>query len=680
MLRALQGDANKLKPPSVGPAKDPTNKDKEYVGLRETLDAILFKNESESRNLREFALKQALAAAEDRHKKALDQWTAAVGSELDVLDEIADSEGRLGLKLASFTVERKKDVPEVQVDWTDSQPLLAWDGPAAQIAFWAWALAALSGLLTAYETRHARGRHWRLLGRAARQAEALGLMALVIVWIVFGGIIGWRLYQTGYAPVGSGAANNARLQAREAWRDEADQLDKEASRLVTSNDERREQTTKERKAVYSTWAAALGLPREGTVEKGEKDAGEQMDRLLLLAHQNDRFSQDTNQSVLRAENIRRELGAAVAARQGEAEAHAATRLNLAIGVVVVAALPLLLVGLVRLFRGWRTARQCPRCLKPGKLTVVTSGAVPVVECAVCRYEFDPQQRHMARLCIPAVGMPGSGKTHWLVEAYSHIGERRRPTPVSLTNPPSLGDAELDAQLAQLREHSKGTGGTIAIEGEFPYPLTLQFLDPGLRSRGVVLNLFDFGGETFGRKINVSSLRQRALLNDGFLLFLDPTEPRHRSLKLMKEFLDEMHKTAGLEGTTLRVPVAVCLSRLDLIPTRTSLRTAAYPWLERVRQTAPLPATLSTLRKRSRLVSKALPRLFPWNVEQMLRENFGRNFLFFPLVPVGLVRSELERASDRDFSGRTPEPFGLVEPILWLLHMHYYRALAEGDGA
>jgi hypothetical protein len=65
-------------------------------------------------------------------------------------------------------------------------------------------------------------------------------------------------------------------------------------------------------------------------------------------------------------------------------------------------------------------------------------------------------------------------------------------------------------------------------------------------------------------------------------------------------------------------------------------------------------------------------MFPgWNVERALRESFGGRYMFFPMSAVGLEGAEL---GVEDLSRRTIAPCGMIEPLLWLLHMHGYCVL------
>ena len=74
--------------------------------------------------------------------------------------------------------------------------------------------------------------------------------------------------------------------------------------------------------------------------------------------------------------------------------------------------------------------------------------------------------------------------------------------------------------------------------------------------------------------------------------------------------------------------------------------------------------------RSRLVSRLRDTIWPgWQIERQVRELFGGRYLFFPLTPVGL-----DGRGETDLSLRTISPFGLLEPLMWLLEMNGYRVL------
>jgi hypothetical protein len=196
----------------------------------------------------------------------------------------------------------------------------------------------------------------------------------------------------------------------------------------------------------------------------------------------------------------------------------------------------------------------------------------------------------------------------------------------------------------------------------------------------MINVFDFSGELMKRTIYKDHLRAQALAMDGFVLFLDPTQvddlsPHELRLEDQLEALDrfkkELREVRGLGvGARLEVPVAVCLSKLDLVTVHNQIQTQAKPWLRELRTTIRDRSyvSLETLRRRSELCEDALPSLFPGaDIRGILRSAFGDHFLFFPISVVGVEEGVL----GRDDLHHT-DPFGVVEPVLWLLHMHGYR--------
>jgi hypothetical protein len=194
----------------------------------------------------------------------------------------------------------------------------------------------------------------------------------------------------------------------------------------------------------------------------------------------------------------------------------------------------------------------------------------------------------------------------------------------------------------------------------------------------MLNMFDFSGEVMFRQLEMDQVRRRALLFDGFILFLDPTQVLGggRGLSIMDQnnallkFKEEMRAVRSLaEGKSIDVPIAVCLSKLDLLVTKNPMGDASRRWVQDLRDTMFDRVSLDLIHARSQQCARVLPMMFPgWKLERELRENFGGRFMFFPVTPVGLEEGEL---GVEDLSRRTFAPFGVLEPILWLLHMHGY---------
>jgi hypothetical protein len=93
-------------------------------------------------------------------------------------------------------------------------------------------------------------------------------------------------------------------------------------------------------------------------------------------------------------------------------------------------------------------------------------------------------------------------------------------------------------------------------------------------------------------------------------------------------------------------------------------------LDQLRATMGQAPSLRLIQQRSRLVARALPQMFPgWEVERKLRQHFGGRYMFFPISSVGL-----DQVDEDDAAARPLAPFAVLDPLLWLLHMHGYCVL------
>jgi hypothetical protein len=681
--RALQAEKEiPLHPPDAGHSLVPAEIG---VGVPETLRNILLTSPSlkGSHTNRQKALeplkedtRKSAAEAEQLCRKAMD-------FRLELLENLAAEENRLGLPVAS--VGLAKD--DFEINWVPSHGWLGWDGSAARAVFWLWLLATLSLWLCAYLGRRERRRWWRKRSRFVRLLFGPLLVLACVAWV---GLLGAAIYTlVAWRMLPIGVAEAPRLALEETLRSARDQWDAERQALESNNASLRDEVKKSRGEALERWGESLGLRKSGVErdpERSENEAARALHEILVEAHVAQLSTENAEAVIQQTTKDREELPRHVAERAASAVPWAWVRLILSGALVVLTLVPPLFLLVRRRRRLRRESEQCPGCLEIGKLEIVNAPLrdhrypePKYVHCGVCGYEFRLGQLRLPRLCFPTVGLPHSGKTHWLVETYAQINEQLLPTRARVSKSLSLGDQVLDDLLRELRQHYRGPRGTQATEGRFPHPITLHVQDRDASPSEVMVNLFDFGGEMTTRQLQVSVLRRRALMMDGFIFFLDATRPPEEHANQQAELLrfaqDMRHMCDIPESVPIEQPVAVCLPKLDLLPTRTEFSGRAKAWLRRLRQTQRHIVTPALLRQRSRLVREALVNLFPrWPVEEDLRHNFGPNFLFFPLTPVGLEERELEGADLSDLRRRTFAPFGLGEPVLWLLHMHGYRVL------
>jgi hypothetical protein len=122
-----------------------------------------------------------------------------------------------------------------------------------------------------------------------------------------------------------------------------------------------------------------------------------------------------------------------------------------------------------------------------------------------------------------------------------------------------------------------------------------------------------------------------------------------------------------------VPIALCVSKIDLMVNQSYADPRGLGVVERFYQELGelgWETDLASIEARSRLLARLRDMVWPgWQIERQIDDLFGGRFLFFPLTPVGL-----DGLGERDLSRRTISPVGLLDPLLWLLHMNGYPVL------
>jgi hypothetical protein len=373
------------------------------------------------------------------------------------------------------------------------------------------------------------------------------------------------------------------------------------------------------------------------------------------------------------------LAALIARGRGESLA----RLVACSVFMVSVALPLCLVRLRRRRDRMKQSRKCPRCLAhntlqahpPADRAIGVVPGIAMAECSLCKYEVREGYLQRDRLCFPTVGIRASGKTHWMLVVYDLVKNSNVPVAGSLQKIPSREDDRFE-QLARqvLRERTRPAPNVLNL----PYPLNFLVYDADRLGRSqAMINLFDYAGELRDLKIDLDPFRRRALLCEGFTFFLDPTQicagrgfDIGDQIQTLEEFatdLRSMHQISMQQS--IRLPVAVCISKFDLLVSENPIGSKAGGVLAELRRSFGRKPDLALIHRRSQLCSRVLPLMFPgWNLGAALRRHFGGRYMLFPISSVGL--EETEQGCD-DHAARTIAPFGVLEPLLWLLHMHGY---------
>jgi hypothetical protein len=360
----------------------------------------------------------------------------------------------------------------------------------------------------------------------------------------------------------------------------------------------------------------------------------------------------------------------------------AARLAFIVATLAVAWIPLRFVRKRRRRRRQLAARECPRCAAYGTLSPVDRGLVDrhgrsILQqfCAVCQYEFEASYARYERLSIPTVGVPSSGKTRWKLTFYDQINKHQLPRGTTLRVVPSPNNALIDQEVEAAIMYGQRPSPT--QPGELSAPLVFYHQDRGrlLGASELLLDLFDFSGEMlFQQAAYQDHVRRRAHSCKSFLVFLDPTNPNYTAqIGEIRRFLGELRRFRAIPNQRkIDVPVAVCITKIDLLVNYGMGEYAARTFVAELRGTADDPMSLKTIRDRSVRCERVLGQMFPnANLSFLLREELGNRVMFFPLSPISIEDQDL---GNDDLTQRTLIPFGVLEPIFWLMHMNGFCVL------
>lgn len=335
-------------------------------------------------------------------------------------------------------------------------------------------------------------------------------------------------------------------------------------------------------------------------------------------------------------------------------------------------------------RARATADTCPLCLGRGSLQPdeAVAGDSPDLQIVRCRnvisqepyeecdFSFRHAYRSMAKLCFPTLGIPQAGKTHWLAMLYWGLNQGNYPKTVEFERVRSQTSESFDRIVEEILNARIGTAAT--QQDRIPHPLVFNFRDHDRLGRSnLLVNIFDYSGEVTSQMDSTDYRRRRALEGDGFLFFLDPTYPSEVQAKALADFREDLRLLKGVKaGRHLRTPVALCISKIDLLAGHDYRlddgRDAIVKFYEDLSRIDPSGESTkqSVLEERSRLTRQLRDVIWPgWQIERQIDDLFGGRYAFFPLTPVGL-----DGRGEADLSLRTISPFGLLEPLLWLLQM------------
>lgn len=354
--------------------------------------------------------------------------------------------------------------------------------------------------------------------------------------------------------------------------------------------------------------------------------------------------------------------------------------GLGLGMLGMAAAGGIVLGRGVRRRKRRTRDTCPMCLGHRTFEPLRNDGhlgLDMVQCKnrvstegdECEFTFHSMYREIDKLCFPTLGIPQSGKTFWLAMVYRELNRGNFPDVVQFEKVKSTKSDDFDRIVDETLNQKMRPENTQV--GRIPHPLIFNFMDKDrLGPSNSLISIFDYSGEiTISHSLHDSFQRRRALDADGFLFFLDPTNPSEAQSQALADFREDVRRIKGLKaGQQIKSPVALCVSKIDLMVNQLYADAGDGGIIHNFyRELGEIgwDMNLSTIEAHSKLVAELRDTIWPgWQIERQIHDLFGGRYMFFPLTPVGL-----DRPGETDLSHRTIEPVGLLEPLLWLLHMN-----------
>jgi len=359
--------------------------------------------------------------------------------------------------------------------------------------------------------------------------------------------------------------------------------------------------------------------------------------------------------------------------------------NLIAGFIGVGLLSLVAGGFAWYLRGVsrRTrdlAQTCPLCLSKGKLTADDrqAGMVrcqnvisesPFEECSAL---FPQMFRDLPKLCFPTLGVPSSGKTHWLMMVYTQLKQANGvPANVEFAKVSSPSSEQYDNMCKDVLLHRMRPAATV-----LPHALGFNVVDTDrLGKSNLFVSLFDYSGEVLRNMTLEHWQRQRAFTADGYFYFIDPTRNQYDQEPELTKFKEDVRIVKKLRaGHQLHSPVALCVPKIDLMTGQPYADPAGGDAVDHFyRNVAEIGWGMDqqSIMARSDLMRNLRDTIWPgWRIETIVDDIFGGRYMFFPFTPVGLDGM----GQDWTTSDQPVSPVGILHPLMWLLHMNGYPVL------
>jgi hypothetical protein len=316
---------------------------------------------------------------------------------------------------------------------------------------------------------------------------------------------------------------------------------------------------------------------------------------------------------------------------------------------------------------------CPNCCASDALVNAYDDEKPPIlsrcanfDCDFATYWSPSKLKGRPLVRFPTVSAPSAGTTVYMTALYRELREGCYPEDISLrlvTQTTAYRD-KLDLLERGVRLSATSFGDDES--------LVVSISDNGgFGSLCGLVSVFDKPGHSVPHALELREARHR--MADGYLVFVDIAE-QWVSLDLQLEQL-RIIKDLPFLSRRKKSPIAVCIPKLDLFAERSGVAADSVTRLLdelASAETAFSPWSSSLIQRRFERISEFIGTNWPIHSQffPAIRRWFHGNLMFFPMSASGLA----EKAPDFGSIPGLRMPYGIVEPILWLLEENGFRVL------
>lgn len=288
--------------------------------------------------------------------------------------------------------------------------------------------------------------------------------------------------------------------------------------------------------------------------------------------------------------------------------------------------------------------------------------------------------------IGASGTPNDGQSTWNVVAHQRMWSLGGLQDMFAARLPWSHNEEADRLYKELVDHGLRLPATHPNGSPYHRWTYCTRQSSFWGSREFTLNVEDYAGEIV-RGMAVEDLcRQRLLDCDGLVMFVGPTKkPDHYLSALDSFFADLRARRCRSVNQIIDVPVALIVPKIDMLAETVADDGAASriaKLIDEIRGCGPNNegTTLQAIERRSMLIRKLPPEVMPMDrVVAMAEAVVGRDrVMVFPVATLGWHESPVEHlgslGSKAAHDWLLEHAFGVLDPLLWLLHRLGMRRL------